>query len=72
MPATRENPAKNVPKPVKPENANEDSVAGLYLSIAFSVAAIIYMFQTGDTQYFQDSALSEEGKKHLSQTASLQ
>ena len=34
-PATHDTPPKNVPKPIKPKNADEDSVAGLYSSIAF-------------------------------------
>ena len=41
-PATRETPAKNVPKPIKPENMNENSVAGLYSSIACIGAALQY------------------------------
>ena len=34
-PATREHPAKNVPKPIKPDNLNEKSVEGFYQNIAF-------------------------------------
>ena len=56
---------KNVPKPIKPKNADEDSVAGLYSSIAFLGAAITYAFTTGDTTYVQDSAFNEETKKEI-------
>ena len=64
-PATHDTPPKNVPKPIKPKNADEDSVAGLYSSIAFLGAAITYAFTTGDTTYIQDSAFNEETKKKI-------
>ena len=64
-PATHDTPPKNVPKPIKPKNADEDSVAGLYSSIAFLGAAITYAFTTGDTTYIQDSAFNEETKKGI-------
>ena len=64
-PATRDTPPKNVPKPIKPKNADEDSVAGLYSSIAFLGAAITYAFTTGDTTYVQDSAFNEATKKEI-------
>jgi len=64
-PATHDTPPKNAPKPIKPKNADEDSVAGLYSSIAFLGAAITYAFTTGDTTYMQDSAFNEETKKEI-------
>ncbi len=64
-PATHDTPPKNAPKPIKPKNADEDSVAGLYSSIAFLGAAITYAFTTGDTTYIQDSAFNEETKKEI-------
>ena len=64
-PATQDTPPKNAPKPIKPKNADEDSVAGLYSSIAFLGAAITYAFTTGDTTYIQDSAFNEETKKEI-------
>ena len=64
-PATHDTPPKNVPKPIKPKNADEDSIAGLYSSIAFLGAAITYAFTTGDTTYIQDSAFNEETKKEI-------
>ena len=39
QPATRTEPSKNAPVPVKPAVANENSVEGLYQSIAFFGAA---------------------------------
>ena len=64
-PATHDTPPKNVPKPIKPKNADEDSIAGLYSSIAFLGAAITYAFTTGDTTYIQDSAFNEATKKEI-------
>ena len=64
-PATHDTPPKNAPKPIKPKNADEDSIAGLYSSIAFLGAAITYAFTTGDTTYIQDSAFNEETKKKI-------
>ena len=64
-PATQDTPPKNVPKPIKPKNADEDSVAGLYSSIAFLGAAVTYAVTTGDTTYVQDSAVNEEAKKKI-------
>ena len=34
-PATKDHPAENVPKPKKPDNANEKSAAGFYSSIGY-------------------------------------
>ena len=48
--ATRTEPAKNVPVPVKPAVANENSVEGLYQSIAFFGAAMEYYMRTGKTE----------------------
>ena len=45
--ATRTEPAKNVPVPTKPAVANENSVEGLYQSIAFFGAAMEYYMRTG-------------------------
>lgn len=47
-PATREHPAKNVPKPIKPDNLNEKSVEGFYQNIAFFMAAFQYLVETGN------------------------
>ncbi len=47
--ATRTQPPKNVPKPVKPDNIREESAAGLYSSLAFIAASLQYLFATGTT-----------------------
>ncbi len=70
-PATRETPAKNVPKPIKPENMNENSVAGLYSSIVFLGAALQYALQTGDASLVKESGLSDESKEDFITAAFL-
>ena len=42
QPGTRTEPSKNAPVPVKPAVVNENSVEGLYQSIAFFGAAMEY------------------------------
>ena len=64
-PATRTQPPKNVPKPVKPDNIHEESAAGLYSSLAFMVASLQYLFATGDDQYFEQSDLNDEDKRDI-------
>lgn len=66
-PATAEQQAKNVPVPVLPENAAENTVAGLYSNIAFAVAAMQYTYATGDAQYVEQSALNEREKKSFAE-----
>lgn len=56
-PATRENPAKNAPKPIQPDNASEDSIAGLYASIAYLVASMQYALLSGDVEPLDKTAL---------------
>ena len=64
-PATQDTPPKNAPKPIKPKNADEDSVAGLYSSIAFLGAAITYALLTGEVGPVNESALNEENRKNF-------
>ena len=64
-PATREHRAKNVPKPILPEEANKNSVAGLHANIAYLAAAYIYGFNSGDAECVGKSALSSEDKASL-------
>ena len=59
-PATHDTPPKNVPEPAKPENANEDSVAGLYSNIAFIGAALTHALLDGYATPLYESALSQE------------
>ena len=70
-PATQDTPPKNVPKPIKPKNANEDSVAGLYSSIAFIGAALTYALVAGDVGPINESALSEEEQKGFKSAVTL-
>ena len=58
-PATEEHAARNVPQPKKPEDANDKSLKGLYLSVAFAAAATQYAYNTGDYSLAEESALSE-------------
>lgn len=46
---TRTEPAKNAPVPTLPHNVDEHTVAGLYSTIGFIAASVIYAYQTGDT-----------------------
>ena len=70
-PATHDTPPKNVPKPIKPKNADEDSVAGLYSSVAFIGAALTYALVTGDVGPINESALSEEDQKGFKSAVTL-
>ena len=70
-PATRDTPPKTVPKPIKPKNADEDSVAGLYSSIAFLGAAITYALLTGEVGPVNESALNEENRENFTSGLTL-
>ena len=59
-PGTSEHPPRNVPKPIKPANMNENSVAGLYSTIAFYAASFQYFVTTGDRQYLVIIKIVEE------------
>lgn len=65
QPATRTEPSKNAPVPVKPAVANENSVEGLYQSIAFFGAAIEYYMRTGKTEPLRESALDNSELKSM-------
>lgn len=60
--ATRTEPPKNAPVPTKPAVANENSVEGLYQSIAFFGAAIEYYMRTGKTEPLREC---EIGRAHV-------
>ncbi len=62
QPATRTEPSKNAPVPTKPAVANENSVEGLYQSIAFFGAAIEYYMRTGKTEPLRLGAGLQQGK----------
>ena len=65
--ATRTEPAKNVPVPVKPAVANENSVEGLYQSIAFFGAAMEYYMRTGKTEPLRECALDKSELKSMNE-----
>ena len=44
-PATKDKPAQNVPKPVKPSQMNEKSAAGFYAAIGYLAAAMQYLLE---------------------------
>ena len=56
---TRTEPPKNVPVPVKPAVANENSVEGLYQSIAFFAAASEYYMRTGKTEPLREAGVDQ-------------
>ncbi|WP_313969521.1 DUF6318 family protein [uncultured Rothia sp.] len=63
--ATRTEPSKNAPVPVKPAVANENSVEGLYQSIAFFGAALEYYMRTGKTEPLRECALDKSELKSM-------
>ena len=66
QPGTRTELSKNAPVPVKPAVVNENSVEGLYQSIAFFGAALEYYMRTGKTEPLRESGLeASELKKFL-------
>ena len=60
VPATESAPAQNVPVPKRPVSATENSVQGLYDSIAFVYAAINYLVLTGDAGPLRESKADEK------------
>ena len=60
VPATESTPAQNVPVPQRPPSASENSVQGLYDSIAFVYAAINYLVLTGDAAPLRESKADEK------------
>ena len=65
QPATRTEPSKNAPVPTKPAVANENSVEGLYQSIAFFGAAMEYYMRTGKTEPLRECALDKSELKSM-------
>ena len=65
QPGTRTEPSKNAPVPVKPAVANENSVEGLYQSIAFFGAAMEYYMRTGKTEPLRECALDNSELKSM-------
>ena len=65
QPGTRTEPSKNAPVPTKPAVANENSVEGLYQSIAFFGAAMEYYMRTGKTEPLRECALDKSELKSM-------
>lgn len=65
QPATRTEPSKNAPVPTKPAVANENSVEGLYQSIAFFGAAVEYYMRTGKTDPLRECAVDNSELKSM-------
>ena len=65
QPATRTEPSKNAPVPTKPAVANENSVEGLYQSIASFGAAMEYYMRTGKTEPLRECALDKSELKSM-------
>ena len=70
QPGTRTEPSKNAPVPVKPAVVNENSVEGLYQSIAFFGAAMEYYMRTGKTEPLRECALDKSELKNMIEPAS--
>ncbi|MUN62996.1 hypothetical protein GMA12_07550 [Kocuria sediminis] len=54
MPASLDGPAQNVPKPVMPALAREESREGAQAFLDYWSDAMWYAYQTGDTSYARD------------------
>ncbi|MGQ1795629.1 DUF6318 family protein [Kocuria oceani] len=54
VPASLDGPAQNVPKPVMPELAREESREGAQAFLDYWSDAMWYAYQTGDTSYARD------------------
>lgn len=64
-PATREHRAKNTPKPVKPANIDNKTVAGIYSALGHYAAAITYAINTGEDTCIQQINMEESSKKSV-------
>lgn len=53
-PATLEHPARNVPKPVMPEAAKQETEAGAQAFLDYYASVGWYAYQTGDTSYMRN------------------
>ena len=62
-PATRKHRAKNTPKPVKPANIDNKTVAGIYSALGHYAAALTYAINTGEDTCIQQVNMEEAGKK---------
>ena len=49
-PGNEEHPPRNAPKPLKPENMNEDSLEGAYATLRYQASVFDYITKTGDLE----------------------
>ena len=49
-PGNEEHPPRNAPKPLKPENMNEDSLEGAYATLRYHASVFDYITKTGDLE----------------------
>ena len=62
-PGTKEQPPKNFPKPLKPEQMGEKSVAGFYAAIGYMVASLEYFTGANDPEPLLQVAADNQGNK---------
>ena len=72
VPATRTEPAKNVPVPKLPENANEKSVEAFYAHIGYYAACMQYLIATGDDTPFRNGSFGEAEIQAFSKNSDMQ
>ena len=72
VPATRTEPAKNVPVPKLPENANEKSVEAFYTHIGYYAACIQYLLATGDDTPLRKGSIGETEIQGVSMNSDMQ
>lgn len=72
VPATRTEPAKNVPVPKLPENANEKSVEAFYTHIGYYAACMQYLIATGDDTPFRNGSFGEAEIQAFSKNSDMQ
>ena len=62
-PGTKEQPPKNFPKPLKPEQMGEKSVAGFYAAIGYMIASLEYFTGANDPEPLLQVAADNQGNK---------
>ncbi|SUE36664.1 DUF6318 family protein [Rothia dentocariosa] len=72
VPATLTEPAKNVPVPKLPENANEKSVEAFYTHIGYYAACIQYLFATGDDTPLRKGSFGETEIQKFSKSSVME
>ena len=65
VPATAEQKAQNVPKPIMPEKVQELSIDGIYALIGYWISSFNYLALTGDIEPMKKTDLSTDYTKEL-------